>query len=96
MSFKFLNLFLAILGLCFCDRFFLVVASGSYSLVVVRGLLIAVASLVVEHGPWGTWTSVVWHVGSEVMIPGLWSTGSIVVAPGLSCSEACGIFQPGD
>ena len=31
-------------------RFFLVVMSGGYSLVVVSGLLIAVASLVAEHG----------------------------------------------
>ena len=31
----------------------LVPASGGYSLAVVRGLLIAVASLVVEHGALG-------------------------------------------
>jgi len=30
-----------------------------FSLVVVRGLLIAVASLVAEHGSLGTWASVV-------------------------------------
>ena len=49
------------------------------SLVAVRGLLIAVASLV-EHG---------------LQARGLqqpWRTGSVVVAQGLSCPAACGIF----
>ena len=36
----------------------LLVASGGYSLAVLHGILIAVASLVMEHGLWGTWTSV--------------------------------------
>ena len=40
----FINLFLAVLGFCCCSGFSLVAASGSYSLVAVRGLLIAVAS----------------------------------------------------
>ena len=39
-------------------NFFLVAASGGYSLVVVRGLLNAVASLV-EHMFEGLWASVV-------------------------------------
>ena len=38
--------------------FSLVAASGSYSLVVVLGLLVAVASLA-KHRPSGTWVSVV-------------------------------------
>ena len=37
----------------------LVAASGGYSLVVVCGLFVAVASLVSEHRLWGTWASVV-------------------------------------
>ena len=53
--------------------FSLVAASGGHSPVVVQGLLVAVASLVVEHRPWGTWASVVvvhglaslQHVGSS-------------------------------
>ena len=36
-------------GLRFCTGFSLVVASGGYTLAAVRGLLLAVASLVVEH-----------------------------------------------
>ena len=40
---------LAVLGLHCCVGFSLVAASGGYSLVVVRRLLVAVASLVVEH-----------------------------------------------
>ena len=38
------------LGLLYCRRFSLVIANRGYSLVVVGGLLIAAASLVVEHG----------------------------------------------
>ena len=43
-------LFLAVLGLHCCAGFSLVVASRDCTLVVVRGLLFAVASLVVEPG----------------------------------------------
>ena len=42
-------LFMASLGLHGCMGFFLVEASGGYSLVVVGRLLTAVASLVAEH-----------------------------------------------
>ena len=56
------------------------------SLTEVRGqVLTAVASLVVEHGPKGVWTS-------TVAVPGLRGTGSTVVRHRLSCSEACEIF----
>ena len=40
---------LAVLGLRCCLGFSLVVAVGGYTLIVVHGLLIAEASLVVEH-----------------------------------------------
>ena len=46
---NFTYLFLAVLGLRCCVGFSLVAVSASYSLVVVHGLLIAVASLLVEH-----------------------------------------------
>ena len=46
----FTYLFLAVLGLCCCTGFSLVVASGGYSPVAVHGLLIVVASLVAELG----------------------------------------------
>ena len=46
---KGIYLSLAVLGLSCCVGFSLVVASGGYSLLAVCGLLIAVASLVVEH-----------------------------------------------
>ena len=51
ISFKiiFLYLFLTALSL-HCCGLSLVAASGGYSLIVVCGLLIAVASLVAEHG----------------------------------------------
>ena len=43
-------LFLAALGLCCCTRAFSSCGERGLLFVVVRGLLIAVASLVVEHG----------------------------------------------
>ena len=45
----FVYLFLAVLGVCGCTGFSLVVASRSYSLGAVHGLLIATASLLAEH-----------------------------------------------
>ena len=42
------SLFLAVLGLCCCEDFCLVVVNGGYSLVEVHRLL-PVASLVAEH-----------------------------------------------
>ena len=50
---------LAVLGLCGCTGFSLVVADGTSSLVEVHGLLIAVASLVPERGLSGAQASVV-------------------------------------
>ena len=46
----------------------------------VHGLVVAVASLVVEQG-----LLLLWGRGSR-------REGSVVVAHGLSCSAACGIF----
>ena len=45
----FYYLLLAVLGLCSCAGFSLVVGSKSCSLAKVLGLLIAVASLIAEH-----------------------------------------------
>ena len=63
----FLILFLKKIILCIFDcagssrsmGFSLAVVSGSHSLVALRGVPIAVASLVVEHRSWGTQASVV-------------------------------------
>ena len=69
---------------------YLFMAAGSlllhgYSLVVVRKLLIAVASLVQSTD--------FRYSGSVVVVPGLQSTGSVVMYQGLiSCPVACGIF----
>ena len=57
--FLFIYLLLAVLGLCCCACFSLVGESRGYAPVVVGRLLIARASLVVEHGLWGVWASVV-------------------------------------
>ena len=51
--------FIFLLGLCCSSGFFLVAASVGYSLVAVCGLLIMVASLVVEHGSQGAMALVV-------------------------------------
>ena len=61
-------------------------------LAVVHRLLIAVASLVAEHGLQACMLQQLWHVGSVVVAHRLQSTGSVVVAHRLSCSAACGIF----
>ena len=47
---KFIYLFLAVLGLCCCAWAFSSCGERGLLFIVVRGLLIAVASLVVEHG----------------------------------------------
>ena len=54
----------------------------AFALVSVSRLLVAVVSLVMEHGPGG----------SGVAASRLWSTSSTRVAHGLSFSKACGIF----
>ena len=46
----FIDLFLAALGLCCCARAFSSCGEPELLFVAVRGLLIAVASLVAEHG----------------------------------------------
>ena len=46
---KFIDLFLAVLGGSCCLGFSLVAARKGYSLVAALGLLVVVASLVVEH-----------------------------------------------
>ena len=56
-----------------------------FSLAAALGCLVAVASLVSEHGLWGAWASAVAALG-------LWITGSELVGHGLSCSTECGIF----
>ena len=48
--FNFIYLFLAVLGLCCCTRAFSSCGEQGLLFVVVSGLLIAVASLVAEHG----------------------------------------------
>ena len=85
-------LFLAVLGLCCCTCAFSSCGERGLLFVAVRGLLIVVASLVVEHGLQARGLRQLWHMGSVVVARRLQSTGSVVVAHGLSCSEACEIF----
>ena len=73
-------LFLAALGLCCCVLAFSSCSKRGLLFIVVCGLLIAVASLVAEHGLQAHGLQQLWHAGS------------VVVAHGLSCSAACGVF----
>ena len=50
---------MVVLDLCCCAEASLVTVSRGYSLASLSGLLIAGASLVVEHGLWGSRASVV-------------------------------------
>ena len=68
---NFMCLFLAVLGLLCCEGLSLVVATGADSPFVVRGLLTAVASLVVEHSLQGARASVVEACGLSSAAPGL-------------------------
>ena len=77
---KFIYLFLAVLGLCCCTQTFSSCRERGLLFVAVHGLLIAVASLVAEHGLQACGLQQLWHMGS------------VVVAHGLCCSAACGIF----
>ena len=74
----FIYFILAVLGLCCCS---------GYSLVAVCRFLIAVASLVVEHGLWSVWASVVVAHGhrsfgfrnSRAQAQQLWLVGLVVL-----------------
>ena len=88
----FIYLFLAVLGLCCCARAFSSCSEWGLLFIAVLGLLIVVASLLVEHGLQACRLQQLWHKGSVLVAHGLQSAGSVVVAHGLSCSAACGIF----
>ena len=74
------------------QAYLLIAESGGCSLVAMRGLLIAVASLVAEQGSRTHRREQLRHTGPAVVAPALWSTASIVVVHRLSCSVACGNF----
>ena len=74
-DFIYLFLLLVELGLRCRSGFSLVVASGGYSLVAVRGLLIAVAFRLQSTGSRALALLWLWHVGSVVAAPRFQSTG---------------------
>ena len=88
----FIYLFLAALGLRCCAQAFSSCGEQGLLFIAVRGLLIAMASLVAEHRLQACRLQQLQHVGSVVVAHGLQSTGSVVVVHGLSCPAACGIF----
>ena len=88
----FIYLFLAALGFHCCLQAFFSCGEWGLLFVVVRGLLIAVASLAAEHGLQARGLQQLSHVGSVVVAHGLQSAGSVVVVHGLSCSVAYGTF----
>ena len=82
----FMYLFLAFLGLHYYTwAFSLVATSGGYSLAMMPGLLIVVASLISEYRLQSARASI-------VVAPRLQSADSIAVVYRLSCSTACGIL----
>ena len=82
---SFIYLFLAVLVSCCCEGFFSKLWREGATLVAVLGLLIAVSSLVAEHG--------LCHAGfSSLDSWALDRAQTVVVVHGLSCSTACGIF----
>ena len=68
----FIYLFLAALGLCCCAQAFSSCGEWGLLLVAVRGLLIAVASLVAEHGLQAPGLQQLWLVGSRAQAQQLW------------------------
>ena len=78
--------FLAALGLHYCARAFSSCDERGLFFIVVRGLLIAVASLIAEHGLQEHGLQQLWHAASVAVARGLQSTGSVIVAHRLSCS----------
>ena len=70
----------------------LIAVTRGYSLVVVSGLLMAVASFIAEQGLQGAWNSV--GAAGGFGIWGSWALGFWLcsLAHGLSCSAACGLF----
>ena len=79
--------FLAALGLCCCARAFFSCGKWGLLFIAVRRLLIALASLVVEHGLQAHRLQQLWHVGSVVVTYGLSSCGVRAVERRLS---SCG------
>ena len=84
--------FLATLGLRCCAWAFSTCGERGLLFVAVHGLLIAVASVVSEHGLQARGLQQLWCAGSVVVACGLQSSGLVVMAHGLSSSMACGIF----
>ena len=72
-------LFLAALGLHCCAQAFSSCGEWGLLFTVVRGLLIAVASLVAEHGLQARRLQQLWLTGSRAQAQQLWRTG--LVAP---------------
>ena len=61
---------------------------AEWGLVVVHGLLIAMASFAVEHGLYACWLQLLWYVGSVVAAPGLKSRTAQEFSP--KCQQSQG------
>ena len=88
----FIYLFLAAFVFHCCMQAFSSCRERGLLFVTVRGLLIVVVSLVVEHWLQAHGLQQLWHTGSVVAAHGLQSAGSAVVVHRLSCSAAREIF----
>ena len=75
----FIYLLLAVLGLHCCAWAFFSCSEQGLLFGAVRGLLIAVASLVVEHRLQARSLQQLWHVGSRAQAQQLWCTGLVAL-----------------
>ena len=96
----YLFIYLAALGLCCCAWAFSSCGEQGLLFIAVRGLLIAVASLVAEHWFQVHGVQQLWLVGSRAQAQQLWHTGLVLHGtwdlprPGLEpvCPELAGGF----
>ena len=77
--FIFIYLFLAALGLCCCVQVFSSCSERGLLFIAVRRLLIAVASLVAEHGLQACRLQQLWLAGCRAQAQQLWRTGLIAL-----------------
>ena len=89
-------LFLPVWGLCCCARAFSSCNEQGILFVAAQGVLIAVASLIAEHGLQVHGLQQLWHAGPVVVARGLQSAGSVAMVHGLSTPPHVGSSQTSD
>ena len=91
LFFKLIYLFLAVLGLCCCTRAFSSCGERGLLFVVVRRLLLAVASLVAEHGLQARGLQQLWCMGFSSC--GLWALERRLGSCGTRAQLLCSMWD---